>query len=50
MRNILTICREYGEDLAWWEDLEVGLQHLYLADYRIRVREHNRRAEVAGRG
>ena len=43
MRNILDVCREYGQGPGWWDTLPHGDQVLVLADYRVRVEEHNRR-------
>ena len=43
MRNILDICREYGQPPGWWDTLDQGDQTLMLADFRVRVQEHNER-------
>ena len=38
MRNVRAICREYGQDLNWWDRLDTGMQALYMADLRLRMR------------
>lgn len=50
MRNILDICREYGEPPSWWDTLPDGDQVLLLGDYRVRVADHNRRIAESRRG
>ena len=42
MRNILTICREQRQSMAWWNALPRGEKRLLLADYRLRVADINR--------
>jgi hypothetical protein len=46
MRCALSICREYGQPLAWWWGLPSDEQALYLADIQVR-REHEARAARA---
>ena len=36
MRNVLQLCREYGQSPGWWDGLEKGTQALLLADLRLR--------------
>lgn len=42
MSNILEICREHGQGLAWWDSLDHGEQVLYVADLHTRIEAHNR--------
>jgi len=34
--EMLAICRDYGHDLAWWEQLDAGTRAIYWADRRLR--------------
>ena len=42
MRNILHLCREYGQPPSWWETLDLGDRALMLADLRERTAEGQR--------
>jgi hypothetical protein len=42
MRAGLAICREHGQPLSWWLELDTADQAVYLADQRLRVQEAGR--------
>lgn len=44
---MLAVCREWGQPLSWWTDMDAADRALVVADYRLRARE---RAREAGRG
>ena len=42
---MLACCREWGQPLTWWTDMDPADRALVVADHRLRARERSREAQ-----